>query len=124
MIGDQQARIIGILRKKFESHPELFLSIKEIFIEFKNQYPDYSVPNYKTIATILKRLAENHKVDYFEKNNRLFYRYKNIEKEVTTSILKLFLQAFGVSGLTHLSETTQNLTDKNIQDLMKKQADD
>ena len=72
MIGSQQARIIGILRTEFEKDPESFLTIKKIIHHYRTVYPNLKIPNYKTIATILKRLAEDAKVEHFEKNNRLF----------------------------------------------------
>jgi predicted transcriptional regulator len=117
MIGSQQARIIGILREDFEKDPNSFLTIKEIMNRYKNTYPNLKLPNYKTIATILKRLADDSKVEYYEEKNRLYYRFKNIELEITRNILQLFVQAFGRSGLTHLSKTAENLTKEDLRDL-------
>jgi predicted transcriptional regulator len=119
MIGSQQARIIGILRNEFEKDPKSFMTIKEVIRHFENTFPNTTAPNYKTIATILKRLADNSKVDFYEQNNRWYYRYKNIESEVTKSLLKIFIQAFGSSGLSHLSQTTKELSKEDIDNLIK-----
>ena len=62
MIGTQQARIIGILRIEFLRDANSFLTIKQILEKYVEKYPDHKHLNYKTIATILRRLSEqkNH----------------------------------------------------------------
>ena len=114
MLGVTQARLIGILRTEFESNPESFLTIKEIHKRYHEVHNDGKKLNYKTIATILSRLADQQKVEVLEVNNRLLYRFKNIEEEFTSNILKLFINAFGVANLTHLTKKTQNLSQEEI----------
>lgn len=115
MLGITQACLIGILRKEFEKNPESYLAIKEIHKRYHEQHPESKQLNYKTIATILSRLAEQDKIEALEVNNRLLYKFKNIEEEFTCDMLKLFINAFGVSGLSHLTDKTQNLTKDEIQ---------
>ena len=117
MIGSQQARIIGLLRMEFEKDSQTFLTIKEIHAKYFEKYPDSKQLNYKTIATILHRLADQGKVEYQDTNNRLKYRYKNIEEAETSSLLKIFVSAFGVPGLTHLVDKSKNLSPEQIDDL-------
>lgn len=117
MIGSQQARIIGLLREEFSRDRESFLTIKEIHAKYYEKYPDSKQLNYKTIATILHRLAEQGKVEYQDTNNRLKYRYKNIEEQETSSLLKIFVQAFGTPGLTHLVKKGSNMTPEEIDEL-------
>ena len=119
MIGNQQARIIGILKRENEKDPNVYLTIKDIWTHYKDFFPQTKQPSYKTIATILHRLAENNKVDFYEKQNKLYYRYKDIQKEVTKSVLKLFVEAFGLSGVTYLSKATKDLEKKDIDEFLK-----
>ena len=115
MLGITQACLIGILRKEFESNNETFLTIKEIHKRYHEQHPEGKILNYKTIATILSRLAEQDKIEALEVNNRLLYKFKNIEDDLMTDMLKLFINAFGITGLSHLSNRTQNLTEDEIE---------
>ena len=117
MIGTQQARIIGILRIEFLRDANSFLTIKQILEKYVEKYPDHKHLNYKTIATILRRLSEQKKIESKEEHNRLSYQYINIEEQETSSLLKLFVQAFGVSGLTHLVKKSQNLTLEEIEQM-------
>lgn len=118
MLGSQQAKIIGILRIEFEKDPKKYLTIKEIHNLLKDSSNGSSVPTYNTIATILKRLADQNKVDSREESNRYYYRYRDIQKQVSDTLLSTFIRAFGTSGITHLIERSQNLSDEDIEDLM------
>lgn len=120
MLGSLQAKIIGILRIEFEKDPEKFLSIKEIHNLLKDSsgsLPTSSI-KYNTIATILKRLSEQDKVNSYSKSNRFYYQYRDIQKQVSDRLLSTFIRAFGMSGVTHLIERSQNLTEEDINDLM------
>jgi len=118
MLGSQQAKIIGILRIEFEKDPEKYLSIKEIHNLLKESSNGSSVSTYNTIATILKRLAEQKKIDSRDESNRYYYRYKDIQQQVSDRLLSTFIRAFGTSGITHLIERSKNLSDEDIDDLM------
>ena len=117
MLGHQQARIIGILRNHYETNPEKYLSIKQIHEELEQEFMDKKSPTYNTVATILKRLAEQHKIDYIEDSNRIFYRFKDIQVQEANKMLATFIHAFGTSGLAHLANATQNLSENDIKQL-------
>ena len=113
MMGFQQALIIGLLRKEFEKNSQCFFTIKEIHNNYLETYPNMKQLNYKTLATILNRLADQGKIDYKIENNRSRYRYLNIESQEITSLLKILVSAFGVPGLTHLIKKTDNSIDED-----------
>jgi predicted transcriptional regulator len=118
MLGSQQAKIIGILRIEYERNPKKFLTIKEIHKIINESNDTESKLAYNTIATILKRLSEQGKIQSYEESNRYFFQYKDIQNQVSDSILSMFIRAFGSSGLTNLIEKSKNLTDDDIQELM------
>lgn len=117
MLGHQQARIIGILRNYYEMYPEKYFTIKQIHEELEKEFTERKAPTYNTVATILKRLAEKNKIDYMEDNNRIFYRFKDIQKQETNKMLATFIHAFGTSGLSHLANATQHLSENDIKQL-------
>ena len=116
MIGFQQAKIIGVLRIEYEKDPKILLTVKDVTTKYAVLYPTSKPINYKTIATILHRLADQKKIVRKESNHRLKYRYKNIEEEEISNLLKIFVQSFGTSGLTHLADNGKNLIKKKIND--------
>ena len=118
MLGSQQAKIIGILRLEFEKDPKKFLSIKEIYKLLVSSSDLESSPSYNTIATILKRLAEQEKINSYEHSNRYYYQYKDIQNQVSDRLLSTFIRAFGSTGVTHLIEKSKNLTEEDMKELM------
>lgn len=119
MLGSQQAKIIGILRQEFEKDPKKILSIKEIHALLIQSYDKTQAPSYNTVATILKRLAEQQKVNSFENSKKYYYQYKDIQKQVSDRLLSTFVRAFGSSGINYLVERGKNLSEEDINDLTK-----
>ena len=117
MLGSQQAKIIGILRTEFEKNSEKYLSIKEIYNILVDSNGDLASPSYTTISTILKRLADQKKVNFYEEGNRNYYQFKDIKNQVSDKLLSTFVRAFGPSGIAYLIEKSKNLSEKDIQDL-------
>ena len=124
MLGSQQAKIIGILRIEFEKDPKKYLSIKEIHNLLEKSSSSLPLPSYNTIATILKRLAKQEKINSYEESNRIYYQYKDIQEQVSDRLLSTFIRAFGSSGVAHLIERSKNLTEEDMNDLMKLIDDD
>ena len=118
MLGSLQAKIIGILRIEFEKDPKKFLTIKEIHNSLIESSSNNGTPSYNTIATILKRLAEQEEINSYAESNRYFYQYKDIQKQISDRLLSTFINAFGTTGISHLIERSKNLTEEDMQELM------
>lgn len=119
MLGSQQSKIIGILREEYEKDPKRFLSIKEIYDQLV-AISDVEQPiSYNSIAIILKRLSVQEKINFREVTNKNFYQYKDIQEQVLDRLLSTFIRAFGSTGIARLIEKSQNLTDKEMEELKK-----